>query len=308
MNDRHTELNTHSCKIRTMNAFTQYSVEPVVRKNLDFKLSELPRFWFGGDPFRTRMFDALSLTFPDGERYFIESVRLFRDKIQDPNLQARVADFIRQEAQHGIAHDKMNQVMREQGMPVDQFLRVLNKMFKFELSQRSPQYNIAMTAAAEHLTALMAETFYSKKETLADAHPYVRALLAWHAIEEMEHRDVAFDVMQQVGEVPELTRKFVLALTTVLMFGFTLYRANVMLKYDGFSLFERIKLNYRGLPWFFGRQGMLTAMKSQYLDWFKHDFHPSQHPVIRQYQVWIDTLEATQDPIQAGEAFWQAAL
>lgn len=291
-----------------MNAFTQYSVDPVVRKNLDFKLDDVPRFWFAGDPFRTRMFDALSLTFPDGERYFIECVRLFRDKITDPDLQQRVSDFIRQEAQHGIAHDKMNQVMREQGMPVDKFITVMKKMFKFELSKRSPQYNIAMTAAAEHLTALMAETFYSRKETLADAHPYVRALFAWHAIEEMEHRDVAFDVMKQVGNVPESTRKFALGFTTVLMLNFTVYRANIMLKHDGFSRLERIKMTAKGLPWFIGKNGMLTAMKSQYLDWFKKDFHPSQHPVIRQYQTWVDTLEQTQDPIQAGEAFWQAAL
>ncbi|MBU3847788.1 MAG: metal-dependent hydrolase [Candidatus Acinetobacter avistercoris] len=291
-----------------MNAFTQYSVQPVVRKDLNFKLDEIPRFWFGGDPFKTRMFDALSLTFPDGERYFIESVRLFRDKIKDPDLQLRVTDFIRQEAQHGMAHDKMNQVMRDQGMPVDQFIRILNKIFKFELKNRSPQYNIAMTAAAEHLTALMAETFYSHKKTLREAHPYVRALLAWHAIEEMEHRDVAFDVMKQVGEVPELTRKFTLALTTFMMLNFTLYRANVMLKYDGFSRIERLKLTWNGIPWFIGRDGMLTKMKSQYLDWFKKDFHPSQHPIIRQYQTWIDHLEETGDPILAGEAFWQAGL
>ena len=89
-----------------MNALVTYQVDPVVRTKLNFKLEEVPRFWFGGDPFRTRLFDALSLTFPDGERYFIESVRLFRDKITDPDLQQRVADFIRQEAQHGIAHDK----------------------------------------------------------------------------------------------------------------------------------------------------------------------------------------------------------
>lgn len=289
-----------------MNAFTKYSVEAVVRKNLDFKLNDIPRFWFGGDPFKTRMFDALSLTFPDGERYFIESVRLFKDKITDPELQQRVADFIRQEAQHGIAHDKMNQVMKQQGMPVDQFIKVLNKMFKFELTKRSPAYNIAMTAAAEHLTALMADTFYSHKATLNDAHPYVRALLAWHAIEEMEHRDVAFDVMQQVGDVPETTRKFALAFTTVLMLGFTVYRANVMLKHDGFNTLERLKLNLNGLPWFIGRQGMLTKMRKPYMSWFRKDFHPSQHPVIEQYDVWLKTLSETNDPIQAGEAFWQA--
>lgn len=291
-----------------MNALVKYSAEPVVRKNLDFKLDQVPRFWFGGDPFRTRMFDALSLTFPDGERYFIESVRLFKEQITDPDLKNRVADFIRQEAQHGIAHEKMNQVMRDQGMPVDQFIQMLNKIFKFELSKRSPQYNIAMTAAAEHLTALMAETFYSQKKTLKDAHPYVRSLLAWHAIEEMEHRDVAFDVMKQVGNVPESTRKFALAFTTFMMLNFTIYRANIMLKYDGFSRLERIKMTVRGLPWFLGKNGMLTTMKSQYLDWFKPDFHPSQHPVIHQYQTWIDTLAQTNDPIAAGEAFWQAGL
>lgn len=289
-----------------MNALVQYHATPIVRSNLDFKLADVPRYWFAGDPFLTRMFDALSLTFPDGERYFIQSVRLFRDQIQDPDLKQRVADFIRQEAQHGIAHDKMNQIMKDQGMPVDQFIQRLNKVFKFELKYRSPQYNIAMTAAAEHLTALMAETFYGEKETLQDAHPYVRALFAWHAIEEMEHRDVAFDVMQQVGNVPEVTRKMALVLTTGLMFGFTLYRANVMLKCDGFNRTQRLKMNVRGLQWLFGKQGKLRKMQSQYRDWFKPDFHPSQHPIIAQYDVWLDTLAQTGDPIQAGEEFWQA--
>ena len=290
-----------------MNAIMQYQVNPVVRSDLDFKLDEIPRFWFGGDPFITRMFDALSLTFPDGERYFIQSVRLFRDQISDPDLKMRVADFIRQEAQHGIAHDKMNQVMKDQGMPVDQFIQRLKKIFKFELEQRSPQYNIAMTAAAEHLTALMAETFYGNKNTLKDAHPYVRALLAWHAIEEMEHRDVAFDVMKQVGDVPESLRKFTLVWTTFLMFGFTLYRTNIMLKYDGYTALERLKMNIKGLPWFFGKNGCIVQMKQQYRDWFDPDFHPSQHPIIAQYDVWVKTLAETNDPILAGEAFWQAA-
>lgn len=289
-----------------MNALVQYHAAPIVRSNLDFKLADVPRYWFAGDPFLTRIFDALSLTFPDGERYFIQSVRLFRDQIQDPDLKQRVADFIRQEAQHGIAHDKMNQVMKDQGMPVDQFIQRLNKVFKFELKYRSPQYNIAMTAAAEHLTALMAETFYGEKDTLQDAHPYVRALFAWHAIEEMEHRDVAFDVMQQVGNVPEVTRKMALVLTTGLMFGFTLYRANVMLRCDGFNRTQRLKMNVRGLQWLFGKQGKLRKMQSQYRDWFKPDFHPSQHPIIAQYDVWLETLAQTGDPIQAGEAFWQA--
>ncbi len=294
-------------RIYKMNAILKSALQPVVRTQLDFKLDEIPRYWFGGDPFMTRMFDALSLTFPDGERYFIQSVRLFRDQIQDPELQQRVADFIRQEAQHGIAHDKMNQLMREQGMPVDQFIERLNKIFNYDLKHRSPQFNIAITAAAEHLTALMAETFYGQKQTLKDAHPFVRALLAWHAIEEMEHRDVAFDVMKNVAKTPEFTRRATLVSTTILMFSFTVYRANVMLKHDGFSLLQRLQMNLKSLPWFFGPKGTLTRMGKQYRDWFKKDFHPSQHPVIAQYDVWINTLNETGDPIQTGEAFWQAA-
>ncbi|WP_180017135.1 MULTISPECIES: metal-dependent hydrolase [unclassified Acinetobacter] len=290
-----------------MNAPLKSSVQPMVRSNLDFKLSEIPRYWFGGDPFLTRMFDALSLTFPDGERYFIQSVRLFHDQIKDPDLQKRVADFIRQEAQHGIAHDKMNNLMREQGMPVDQFIQRLNYMMDYDLKNRSPEYNIAVTAAAEHLTALMAETFYGQKDTLRNAHPFVRAMFAWHAIEEMEHRDVAFDVMKDVAKTPEWLRQYTLLITTLLMFGFTIYRANVMLKHDGFSSLQRLQMNIRGLPWFFGKKGTLTRMGKQYRDWFKKDFHPSQHPVIAQYEVWVKTLAETGDPIQAGEAFWQAA-
>lgn len=290
-----------------MNAPLKSSIQPVVRSNLDFKLSEIPRYWFGGDPFLTRMFDALSLTFPDGERYFIQSVRLFRDQIKDPDLQKRVADFIRQEAQHGIAHDKMNNLMREQGMPVDQFIQRLNYMMNYDLKNRSPEYNIAVTAAAEHLTALMAETFYGQKDTLRNVHPFVRAMFAWHAIEEMEHRDVAFDVMKDVAKTPEWLRQYTLLITTLLMFGFTIYRANVMLKHDGFSPMQRLQMNILGLSWFFGKKGTLTRMGKQYRDWFKKDFHPSQHPVIAQYDVWVKTLAETGDPIQAGEAFWQAA-
>jgi len=143
---------------------------------------------------------------------------------------------------------------------------------------------------------------------LAEADPFVRALFAWHAIEEMEHRDVAFGVMREVGEVPEATRRFALVFTTVMMFGFTLYRTDVMLKTDGFSLRQRFDMARKGLPWFFGRNGILTAKRAQYSDWFKKDFHPNQHPVIRQYDVWIDTLAKTNDPIAAGEAFWQAGL
>ena len=109
-----------------MNAHVQpdqaYAIQ--VRQNLDFGIDQdLPKFWFGQDPFKTRVFDALSITFPVGERYFISSVRLFRDQITDPELQARVKDFIKQEAQHGIAHDRYNKFLIDQGQPLAKLLK-----------------------------------------------------------------------------------------------------------------------------------------------------------------------------------------
>jgi predicted metal-dependent hydrolase len=152
----------------------------------------------------------------------------------------------------------------------------------------------------------MAECFYSHKETLAKADPYVRALFAWHAIEEMEHRDVAFDVMQNVAKVTYAQRAKALVLTSALMTGFTMYRTNIMLKADGFNRLERARLFAEGLTWLFGKNGILSPMKQAYRDWFKKDFHPSQHAVVAQYPVWLKTLAETGDPIQAGQAFWEA--
>lgn len=291
-----------------MNASLQHQVDPVVRTNLDFKLDLIPRFWFGGDPFKTRMFDALSLTFPDGERYFIQCVRLYREQITDPDLQQKVADFIKQEAQHGIAHDKMNQILMDQGMPVQKFTQHVNQRLGHALKRYPKQFNIAITAACEHLTALMADAFFSEKATMQDAHPFIRALFAWHSIEEMEHRDVAYDVMIKVAYTPNALRYSALALVTILMFGFTMQRANGLLISDGFSVLERMKMAAKGLPWFFGSNGILARLRPEYLDWYSADFHPSQHAIIHQYQTFVDELAKTNDPILAGEAFWQAAL
>ena len=289
-----------------MNAKIHFNVDPVVRKDLDFALENIGRHWFGNNPFKSRFFDSVSLLFPDGERYFIESVRAFRSHIHDEKLQKEVRDFIQQEAQHSIAHSKMNQVLESHGLPVTQITTEANETFLWLTRNFSPRFNLALTAAFEHLTALMAESFFGEKKDFAEADPYVRALLAWHSIEEMEHRDVVFDVMKTVGDVPEIMRKAALPVAVLHMFGLGLIRTNALLRYDGYTRRERVKMFREGLPWFLGSKGLLPKMNRQFMSWFKRDFHPSQHPVIAQYDVWVDVLAKTQDPIQAGEAFWQA--
>lgn len=282
--------------------------EMQVRQNLDFQIdrADMPRFWLDNNPFKTRIFDALTITFPVGERYFISSVRLFRDQITDPELAARVQDFIRQEAQHGIAHERYNQFLIQQGQPLERLLGFITARMSNDLKTKSPEMNLALTAAAEHITALMAECFFSKRSTLETADPNMRAMLAWHAIEEMEHKDVAFDVMQDVAKVDYRTRAYALALIGVMMPTFTLVRANLMLKTDGFSRIERLRMLRDGLPWLVGRDGLLAPMRKPFMQWFKRDFHPNDHAVVHNYPVWLKVFTETGDALKAGDAFWQA--
>ena len=84
----------------------------VPRENIDFGLdASIPRYWYDNDPYKTRVMDGMQLYFPDGERYFITSVRPYRERITDPVLARHVKDFIRQEGQHGIAHTRFNQLL-----------------------------------------------------------------------------------------------------------------------------------------------------------------------------------------------------
>ena len=136
-----------------------HNKQPIVpRTKLDFDLQgDIPKYWFGGDPFKTRFFDALSTIFPEGERFFINCVRDFRDQITDPVLQQEVKDFIRQEGQHGMVHDQFNNRLRAQGIDVDAIERFERKFFDGFMRRWIPKkHTLALTAASEHMTAIMA--------------------------------------------------------------------------------------------------------------------------------------------------------
>ncbi len=294
-----------------MIANTQYGNlknDIVVREKLDFKLDDsIPRFWMNNDPYLTRFFDGVSATFPEGERYFISSVRQLRHVVTDPKLQQEVKDFMRQEGQHGIVHTDFNQLLQEQGMPIEALVAWQKKVFAWQLKNFSPEYNLAITAACEHITALMAECFFSSTQTMAGADYRVRAMLAWHSVEEMEHKAVAFDVLK-TAQISYAVRASAMIYLTAHFTYESMRHTHDFLKADGFTLRERLGLARRGLPKIFGRKGMLAPMAKSWLDYFRPDFHPWQHPAIAQYQVWLDTFAATGDPIRAGEAFHQAGI
>src|SRR5690606_38896079 len=130
----------------------------------------------------------MSTIFPEGERYFISCVRDFRDRVTDPQLLADVKHFMRQEGQHGLVHTQYNDRLRRQGIDVDR-LEALQRHIMFNIARKHfpAEMTLADTAAAEHLTATMAEALCEDATVLAQADHRMRAMYAWHAMEEMEH-------------------------------------------------------------------------------------------------------------------------
>ncbi|MEN8719461.1 MAG: metal-dependent hydrolase [Oceanococcaceae bacterium] len=285
----------------------QHKEPIVVRENLDFGLGgdDIPRHWLAGNAYKTRMFDAVQATFPDGERYFIKSVRAFRDRITDPQLRNDVRDFMRQEGQHGMVHTEYNQRLQRQGINVEAFTKHTKAIEEKRLRRYSAEYNLALTASLEHFTAMMADLFFAERSMLADADDRVRAMFAWHAIEEMEHKAVAFDVMKSVAKVGYVKRCLAMTHATFSFSLYTLVAPWFMLRMDGYSPRECMAIYAKHMPWLFGKVlGRLLPMIARY---YRPGFHPNDIPTVHNYMAWVESYQNNNDPLQAGAAMYSAA-
>lgn len=154
----------------------------------------MPQHFVDGDLLMSHIMATLSATFPKGEQFFIDSVRNYRDEIDDPELRQQVGGFIGQEVMHGREHDRFNQVLADMGYPT-RFVDDLTGR-AMGLMQRLPKpVQLAITAAAEHFTSVLAEQLLQDDTfTDQDLPDDVKALFQWHALEESEHKSVAYDV------------------------------------------------------------------------------------------------------------------
>ena len=190
------------------------------RMSFEESLQDVPRHFAGdGDLVSSHIIAALSSVFPDGEDFFVRSVRHFRDQVTDPVLKKQVAGFIGQESVHGREHRALNEHLDRLGYPTKRFERITKAGLALRWKVLSAKSNLALTAALEHFTATMAELVMTDEEIRhALGHDAVRNIFVWHALEESEHKAVAFDVYRAVGGSERL-RVFTMK---VARFGFVL--------------------------------------------------------------------------------------
>lgn len=232
--------------------------------------SRVPRYWLDNSYFISHTMNALSVLFPEGEQFFVDSVRAFRDGIEDPKLKKDVRGFIGQEAMHSLEHDAMNEHVREQGMPVEAMERDLKVIL--DVARKLPKrHQLAITCALEHITAMMADMLLERDDVREDMHESMRPLWVWHAIEETEHKAVAYDVFQQAGGT-YAERAFYQVFSTVALGIVGSWFTGRMMLNDrkNFSL----KDSARGMWRMWGRNGTFSSLIPTWLEYFKPGYHP----------------------------------
>lgn len=189
------------------------------RIKFNYPSGSMDKHYVQGDLVMSHVVAVLSAMFPEGEDFFVRSVRHFADDITDPVLRQQVAGFTGQEVTHGREHRALNERLQQMGYPTRRVDRDVKRGLAMQMRLFGPHYNLATTAALEHYTATLAEVLLTDpkaQELLGDGE--VRSLLLWHALEESEHRAVAFDVFRATGG-SERTRIWAMRRTT---FFFTL--------------------------------------------------------------------------------------
>jgi predicted metal-dependent hydrolase len=233
-----------------------------------------PRWWMNGDPVATAFYNALSASFPQGERFFMDSVRRFKD-MADSDLKKQIVAFTTQEALHTREHLYFNKQITDHGYDLSRMDAHIKKRLDFGRTRDNLE-QLGVTIALEHFTAILAHEVLSNPRHLADAPREAWRMWNWHAIEEVEHKAVAFDTFMLAAQSLPAWRRYVMrvttmTITTVIFFEFLFFGVREFFKQDGINTMRNW---LRLFGFMFGRPGLIRRVIGAWLTYFKPGFHP----------------------------------
>ena len=249
-----------------------FSIRP---RNLSFGDEILSRrSWLGGDPVATAFYNALSACFPSGERFFMDSVRQFRDCATGP-LRGQIAAFLSQEAAHSREHIIFNTQIATNDPSIAAMQARAEACLKIART-RLPLQQLGETIALEHLTAILADALLSDSRHLADAPYNIQAMWRWHAIEEIEHKAVAFDTFASATSSLSSVRRWALRVSTMTTSTWQLIATMGCNISDSFTTdgINRSTTWARLFGYLLVRPGILRQALPKYFAYFLPGFHP----------------------------------
>lgn len=249
--------------------------ELVVRRLLIDLAAPIPARWNGGDAFRSAFFNALSMSFPVGEQYFIDSVRAGLKTLPDAaraKYEQEVRGFIGQEATHRRIHSLFNAHLDKLDFPNIIEKRALRRLEKN--AHLDVRLHLAATAATEHFTAILANWMLRHPFALQGSEDRLKTMWLWHSAEESEHRCTAYDIYQAAGgDYPRRIKVF--RYITMIFMTDVLYQTMRNLWHDG-ALFK-LSTWRSACRFLFGKDGIISANRQAWRDYLAADFHPDQH-------------------------------
>ncbi len=262
------------------------TVYPLVVRRLLIDLQ--PGFdqrWFGGDSFKTAFFNAMSMTFPVGEQFFMDSVRDCIPLIPESKrskFELEVKGFVGQEATHRRIHDLFNQQLEKQGFANRIAVRLKNRAD--QLQNKSPLHRLAATAAYEHYTAVMSEWALSHPQVFNGVPTAVADMWMWHASEESEHKSVAFDVYQAAGGNLKWRRHWMRLVSINFVWNLGVQTV-VNLRHDR-ALFK-LSTWTSAYSFFFGACGLARKTFKPLREYMQQDFHPEKVGQPELSRTWL---------------------
>lgn len=258
---------------------------PPRRVALDLEDSQAG-YWYANDPFLTYYWSAFSILLPEGEQFFVNAVRHYRDQITDDDLKAGIAGFIGQEALHTQGHQVLNGFINAKNLPAAEIEGQL-KLLLDTAARIHPRLSLAATICLEHFTALLGEQLLREADHNGAIADDIKPLWMWHALEETEHKAVAWDVYEQTGG-SYAVRAGTMVITTAVLGAVMTYATARLLAADG-KLLDAGN-NWRGFKSLFGRQGRMTRLLPKFMDFFRPDFHPNDHDTKALVAEWREKL------------------
>jgi len=243
-------------------------------RRMDYNFENTPKYWCANDPAMTHYFTGLSTLFPEGESYFVRSVRELREHAKlNEALDREISAFIGQEAMHSKEHDAFHISAQKHGLNPESLEKITGIVLKGLEKVFSKKWNLLVTVGLEHYTAvLVVSMMETVNEYMTDKT--IRDLWLWHSVEETEHKAVAFDLYEYLygnGLNAYLPRVTIFTLSLILITGLSTIYQIVLMKRD--KQLSNLK-TWQNFFNFAAKQYKTFIPK--FFEYYRYDFHPNQ--------------------------------